>query len=109
MIEIEIDLNVRTAGNGTYAGFADVRGDATALSVGDAVTVVEPESGLRGEATVRSLDANKRIVYLDVAWTGMREPRSDGSLIVTDAWQLRVTGNRLTREIEPQEFSLASS
>jgi hypothetical protein len=67
---IEIDLNVRVGTNWTYAEYEDV--DGPLPSVGDTVHVIESESGLRGEATVATLDRHKELVYLDVNWTSLR-------------------------------------
>lgn len=62
---VEIDLNVRIP-NGTFAGFEDVRDGP--VEVGQVVHVVEPESGLHGGALVTSIDEERQLVYLSLAW-----------------------------------------
>jgi hypothetical protein len=42
--------------------------------VGDVVYVVEPESGLWGGALVMSLDEERRLVYLSLAWNTLSAP-----------------------------------
>jgi hypothetical protein len=67
---IEIDLNVRVRGNGTYAGFEDVVGP---LAVGDEVEVYESESGLLGKGRVAEIDTVGELVYLSVDWATLTE------------------------------------
>jgi hypothetical protein len=66
---IEIDLNVRVRGNGTYAGFEDVTGS---LSVGEQVEVFESESSLVGVGRVTEIDPVRQLVYLSVDWASLR-------------------------------------
>ena len=70
MTRVEIDLNVRVRGNGTYAGFEDVQGP---LAVGMDVEVYESESGLTGPGRVTEIDAAKELVFLSVEWGALRE------------------------------------
>jgi hypothetical protein len=64
MKRVEIDLNVRTA-RGTYSGFEHC---SEPVEVFDVVHVVEPESGMCGEALVTAVDEERRLVYLALAW-----------------------------------------
>ena len=66
---VEIDPNVRTVGNGTYAGLEDVHG---ALAVGHEVVLRESEAGIEGRGTVTKIDRVKRLVYFDVDWSTFR-------------------------------------
>lgn len=70
MTRIEIDPNVRVRGNGTRAGFEDVYGP---IAVNMQVEVFEPESGLVGPGRVTEIDAVKRLVFLSVEWSKLRE------------------------------------
>lgn len=72
-MRVRIDLNVRVRGGRTFAGFEDFDGfDAADLHIGEAVTVYEPESGLRGEGSVVEVDRAKRLVVLAVDWSSLR-------------------------------------
>lgn len=72
-MRVRIDPNIRVAGGRTLADFDDVEGfDASDLHVGEAVTVFEPESGLRGMGSVAEVDPGKRLVVLDVDWSSLR-------------------------------------
>lgn len=68
-----IDLNVRRPGwreaGGTYVGFEDITGPFPTLGV--QVSVVEPESGAHGHATVVAIDHASRLVYLDLNWAAL--------------------------------------
>jgi hypothetical protein len=65
---VEIDLNVRVRGNGSYAGFEDAAGP---LVVGADVEVFESESGLVGTGRVAEIDPAQELVYLSVDWASM--------------------------------------
>src|SRR5437773_1721960 len=67
---VQIDLNVRVRGNGTFAGLEDVEGP---LAVDDAVEVFEPESEVVARGTVTEIDAAKSLVYLSVDWATLHE------------------------------------
>ncbi len=67
---IMIDPNVRVRGNGTYAGFEDVRGP---VSVGMDVQVYEPEAGIFGNGRVSEIDASRKLVFLSVDWESLSE------------------------------------
>ncbi|HEY9371026.1 hypothetical protein [Streptomyces sp.] len=71
-MRVRIDLNIRVRGNRTLADFDDVDGDAADLHIGQAVTVYEPESGLRGEGSVVEVDPTKQVVILAVDWPSLR-------------------------------------
>ena len=62
---IEIDLNVRIRGNGSFAGFEDVRGP---ISVGQEIEVYEQESAVFGRGRVTEIDSERELVYLSVDW-----------------------------------------
>jgi hypothetical protein len=66
LTEILIDPNVRVAGNLTFSGFEDVRGDMPAQ--GDYVTVREPEANLVAVGEVRRIDHRDELIYLAVDW-----------------------------------------
>lgn len=68
---VAIDLNVRVRGNDTYAGLEDVEGQ---ISLGAAVEVYEPETGVIGQGRVNEIDLRRRLVYLSVEWNSIREP-----------------------------------
>lgn len=68
---VEIDLNVRTR-SGTFAGLEDVRGGP--IEVGQVVHVIEPETGVFGGALVTSIDEERRLVYLSLAWNTLTAP-----------------------------------
>lgn len=72
---IDIDPNVRTAGNETYSGWEDVHGDWP--SIGDAVTVREPESGIEGTARVTDIEDKGQLIYLAVNWQALRATAVD--------------------------------
>lgn len=75
---IEIDLNVRTRNNETYAGIEDA--DTNDPNVGDEVYVVQSEDEIIGDATITRIDLEKDLVYLAVDWTSLRddpEPPAD--------------------------------
>ncbi len=76
MTRVEIDLDVRVRGNLTYSGFEDVQGELPAE--GHTVEVVEPESELVGQGRVVEIDEERRLVYLEVDWAGLR---SGGQLL----------------------------
>lgn len=67
MTRVAVDLNVRTRG-GTYSGVEDADGP---LTVGQAVTAYEAETGVEGPATVTSIDHAQRLVYLAVDWAAL--------------------------------------
>lgn len=67
---IMIDPNVRVRGNGTYAGFEDVRGP---VAVGMDVQVYEPEAGIFGNGRVNEIDTGRKLVYLSVDWESLTE------------------------------------
>jgi hypothetical protein len=69
MTIVSIDPNVRVRGNGTYAGFEDVRGP---IYVGLRVDVVEEESRLAGSAIVTEIDTSSSLVYLAVDWKSLK-------------------------------------
>ena len=72
-MRVRIDPNVRVRGNRTLVGFDDVEGfDAATLHIGEAVTVYEPEAGLRGFGSVIEIDPDKRLVILGVDWPSLR-------------------------------------
>jgi hypothetical protein len=66
LTEILIDPNVRVAGNLTFSGFEDVRGDMPA--VGDLVTAREPEANLVAVGAVDRVDEHDQLIYLVVDW-----------------------------------------
>ncbi|GAA3801056.1 hypothetical protein GCM10022403_039180 [Streptomyces coacervatus] len=72
---IEIDPNVRVRGNGTRAGFEDVRGP---IAVNMPVEVFEPESGLVGPGRVTEIDPARRLVFLSVEWSKLEERPNAG-------------------------------
>jgi hypothetical protein len=72
MTVIDIDPNVRTAGNETYAGWEDVHGAMP--SIGELVVVREPESGITGTARVTDIEDKGQLIYLAVLWKGLRAP-----------------------------------
>jgi hypothetical protein len=87
--EIIIDPNVRTAGNRTYAGFEDVRGGfVDDLSPGDAVTAVEEESDVIGEAVVCEVNHEKHLIYLDVDWSTLRPRPQVEAVALSNGWTL---------------------
>ena len=71
-MRVRIDLNIRVRGNRTLADFDDVEGDAADLHIGQAVTVYESESGLRGEGSIVEVDPAKQVVILAVDWSSLR-------------------------------------
>lgn len=66
---VEIDPNVRVHGNLGRAGLEDADGP---LTVGQDVTVYEPESGLTGPGRVVRIDTDKQLVFLAVQWSELR-------------------------------------
>lgn len=68
---VTIDINVRLGGSATYCGYEDIA-DGVQLHRGERVWVMGDETDLVGWGTVTSLDAQKRLVYLDVDWPSMR-------------------------------------
>ena len=77
---VEIDLNVRSGVDQTYAGFEDVTGDLP--SVGDIVDVFESESGLVGIGQVLELRHEARIVVLGVRFSDLTHPLPSGARLV---------------------------
>ena len=71
MTRIEIDPNVRVESGWTYSGFEDVTGPVP--MVGELVTVFESEDRIQGEAFVTRVDRDRRLVYLDVDWSSLRD------------------------------------
>lgn len=72
-VTIIIDPNVRIEEGRTYSGFEDVLGTFVSdLREGDAVTVLEEESGLHGEAVIYAIDPDKELVFLTVDWGSLR-------------------------------------
>ena len=67
---VEIDLNVRVRGNGTFVGFEDLSGP---VAVGEIVEVYESESGVAGEGRVTEIDGDRELVYLSVDWPSLKE------------------------------------
>lgn len=67
---VEIDLNNRVRGNWTVAGLEDAD---VPVRVGDDVEVFEPESGVVGTGRVEDIDSDKRLLYLSVDWSTLRE------------------------------------
>ena len=67
---IDIDPNVRVAGNQTYSGWEDVHGRMP--RIGDIVAVREPESGLTGTARVTDIEDRGQFIYLAVDWHDLR-------------------------------------
>jgi hypothetical protein len=89
---VQIDPNVRTEGNGTYAGFEDVRG---VLALGVEVILYEPESMIEGVGRVTRLDVEAGIVYLDVDWSSFHDvelnPAPVASVVISGGVDLRPT------------------
>lgn len=69
---VEIDLNVRVRGTGTYTGLENVYGGP--VQPDDYVTVFESETGVEGNGRVTEVDHERRLVYLVVDWASMSEP-----------------------------------
>lgn len=67
---VEIDPNVRTP-EGTLAGLGDCDGP---VEPGQVVNVVDSESGMFGGALVTSVDRERRLVYLSLAWNTLTLP-----------------------------------
>jgi hypothetical protein len=105
-IEIVIDPNVRTSRNRTYAGFEDVRGGfIDDLLNGDAVTVVEEESDVIGEAFVDEINEQKQLIYLNVQWSTLRpRPQVQAAVPPTGVWALV----RATLTSSPQSLGLGA-
>lgn len=72
MISVEIDLNVRVRGNWTFTGLEDADGP---IYPGQRVRVFEPESGLQGPGRVEEIDSERRLLFLSVDWSLLREPQ----------------------------------
>jgi hypothetical protein len=71
MTEIIIDLNAADEVGLTCCGFADVRGEFP--QVGDLVLAREVEDNVVAEAVVARIDADRRVIYVAVAWRRLRE------------------------------------
>ena len=72
-MRVRIDPNIRVRRNCTLVDFDDVEGfDAATLHVGEAVTVYEPEAGIRGMGSVAEVDTDRRLVVLNVDWESLR-------------------------------------
>ncbi|MFB4265288.1 hypothetical protein [Nonomuraea sp. GTA35] len=67
-MRVRIDPNIRVGDGFTLADFDDVEDDAADLHIREAVTVYEPESGLRGFGSVVEVDQDKRLVTVAVDW-----------------------------------------
>ncbi|MFC9761664.1 hypothetical protein [Rhodococcus jostii] len=67
-ITIVIDPNLRVGDNNTLAGFDDVIEGSSDLVAGLHVGVLEPESGLFGDARIVRIDHGKKLVELAVDW-----------------------------------------
>ncbi|WP_409330378.1 hypothetical protein [Trujillonella humicola] len=81
-MRIEIDLNVRVRGSGTYAGFEDVVDAApTDLQPGDEVEVFESEADLVGRGHVTAIDVERQLVYLSVDWASLRPPAQHTTVV----------------------------
>ncbi len=87
---VQVDPNVRTEGNGTYAGFEDVRG---VISLGSDVILYEPESMIEGAGRVIGFDVEARIVYLEVDWPSFHDvelnPEQSPNVVPTGVAELR--------------------
>ena len=68
MTRVEIDPNVRTRGNETYARTDEADGD---LNIGDAVILYESEDRIEWDGTVTRFD--RGLVYFRVDWANVRE------------------------------------
>lgn len=66
---VEIDPNVRVRGNQTFSGLDNVYGP---IAVGQAVQVFEPEADIVGDGWVTDIDHKKKLVYLRVMWSSLR-------------------------------------
>jgi hypothetical protein len=81
-LEVLIDLNMRTPGNGTVVGFEDVvrpdSGELPPLMLLDTVIAREEESGIRGAATIMSIDPVRELIYLDVDWSSLTDQATEG-------------------------------
>lgn len=76
-IEIIIDPNLRIEGNRTFAEFTDVMGGfITDIQQGDHVLVVEEETDVIGDATIRAIDHEKEFIDLTVDWQSLRQRSS---------------------------------
>lgn len=71
---VQIDLNVRVRGNGTFAGLDDASGP---VAVGDVVEVYESESGLAGEGTVTEIDGDRELIFLSLDWAALKVAPAD--------------------------------
>lgn len=67
---VEIDPNVRVRGNQTFSGLENVYGP---IAVGQAVQVFESEADIVGDAWVTDIDNKKKLVYLRVLWSSLRD------------------------------------
>lgn len=79
MTRVEIDLNVRSGVDETYAGYEDVHGDFP--NIGDWVEVFEAESGLAGFGQVLELRAETRIIVLGVQFAKLARPLPWGAQV----------------------------
>lgn len=67
---VEIDPNVRVRGNQTMTGLENVYGP---ISIGQPVEVFESEADIVGDAWVSDIDNAKKLVYLKVRWSSLRD------------------------------------
>jgi hypothetical protein len=67
----QIDPNVRVHGNQTFNTFEDWDGGEVPAEL-EHVMVYELEAMVEGEASVAEVDAEKRLVYLNVYWHNLR-------------------------------------
>lgn len=74
---VDIDPNVRTGRGLTFTGIEDVHGGP--IEEGQVVNVREPESGLHGGGLVTSIDHERGLVYLSIAWDTLRLPADIGA------------------------------
>lgn len=93
-MRIQIDLNRRAADGTTVTDLQDAERPAD-LNVGDTVTVFEPEDGIRGFATVQSVDRDAEQIYLNVDWQSFEDdldPVAEWTLEseLTNGWRVRV-------------------
>jgi hypothetical protein len=81
IVTVKIDLNVRVRKNLTFSGLEDCSGPVAA---GDLVHVVEPESGIHGDALVSEVDEELQLVYLLVPWGKLIDPEALAQTV--DRW-----------------------
>jgi hypothetical protein len=84
---VEIDLNVRVRGNGTFVGFDDVSGP---VAVGESVEVHESESGVAGEGRVTEIDGDRELIFLSVDWASLKEEAATSG---RESFQTAATGS----------------